>query len=163
MKKNLSVILLFVFCFFPSVYAQQEQKTTAAVMDLEAKEGVPKGTAAALSDYLRTQLFNTRKFTIVTREDMDQVFKEQELSGLSEDTSKACVVVAGQILAVRKMFSGTIGKKDNTYIITLKIIDVQTGRVDNTLEERCIKCEEDTVLESIKNIAYKIAGLKVPK
>ena len=66
---------------FPVAYAQ-EQKTTAAVMDLEAKEGVSAGAASMLSDYLRTQLVNIDKYTIVTRENMEEILQEQQFQVL---------------------------------------------------------------------------------
>ena len=60
-----------------------DQAMTAAVLDLDAKEGISQGVVSTITDYLRTQLVNTNRFNIVTRENMDQVLKEQnfQLSG----------------------------------------------------------------------------------
>ncbi|PIV54291.1 hypothetical protein COS16_11090 [Candidatus Desantisbacteria bacterium CG02_land_8_20_14_3_00_49_13] len=136
----------------------QEQKTTAAVMDLEAQEGVSAGVAKSLSDYLRVQLINTQKFDIVTRENVEDLLKEQKLQ-LSGCTSNECVVQVGQLLGVRKMFAGVVTKIGVTYVITLKIIDVESGKIGKAETEECAKCEEDTLLVSVRNIANKIAGL----
>jgi len=159
--KKLCVFLVLLFTAF-DLCAQQTntQKTTAAVMDLEAKEGVSAGVAASLSDYLRVQLINTQKFDIVTRENMEEVLKEQKFQ-LSGCTSRECVVQVGQLLGVRRMFAGVITKIGATYVVTLKIIDVESGKIGKAETEECAKCEEDALLVSMRNIANKIAGLPV--
>jgi len=159
--KKLCVFLVLLFTAF-DLCAQQTntQKTTAAVMDLEAKEGVSAGVAASLSDYLRVQLINTQKFDIVTRENMEEVLKEQKFQ-LSGCTSRECVVQVGQLLGVRRMFAGVITKIGATYVVTLKIIDVESGKIGKAETEECAKCEEDALLVSMRNIANKITGLPV--
>ena len=158
--KKLFICFLFLalgFGLFVSGWAQ-EQKTTAAVMELEAKEGVSPGVAFMLSDYLRSQLVNTAKFTIVTRENMEQILKEQQFQ-MAGCASNECIVQAGQLLGVRKMLTGAVGKIGNTYLINLKIIDVQSGQIEKAETEECASCEEDSLLISLRNIANKIAGL----
>ena len=159
--KKLCVFLVLLFTAF-DLCAQQTntQKPTAAVMDLEAKEGVSAGVAASLSDYLRVQLVNTQKFDIVTRENMEEVLKEQKFQ-LSGCTSRECVVQVGQLLGVRRMFAGVITKIGATYVVTLKIIDVESGKIGKAETEECAKCEEDALLVSMRNIANKITGLPV--
>jgi len=159
--RKLCIFLVLLFVAF-GLGAQQTgiQKTTAAVMDMEAKEGVSAGVAASLSDYLRVQLINTQKFDIVTRENMEDILKEQKLQ-LSGCTSNECIVQAGQLLGVRKMFAGVITKIGATYVVTLKIIDVQSGKIGRAETEECAKCKEDALLVSMRNIASKIAGLPV--
>lgn len=151
------LLLNFSICFL-SLLSAEDTKTNAAVMDLEAKEGITIGIASILSDSLRTHLLNTKKFTIVERENMKQILKEQtfQLSGCTSDT---CIVEAGQLLSVRKMFAGSIGKLGTTYVINLKIIDVQSGQIEKSEEEKCVRCEEDALPDSIKKIANKIIGI----
>lgn len=128
---------------------------TAAVLDLEFKEGVSAGVVSTVSDYLRTQLVKTNKFIIVTRENMESILKEQQFQ-LSGCTSQECIVQLGQLLGVRKMFTGSIGKVGTTYIINLKIIDVQTGKIDKADAEEAYT--EDQLLPAVRNLASKMAG-----
>ncbi|OIO03408.1 hypothetical protein AUJ67_01195 [Candidatus Desantisbacteria bacterium CG1_02_49_89] len=137
--------------FTSNSYAM-ETETTAAVVDLEAGEGISKGTVMALSDYLRAQLFNSQRFTLVTRENMEQILEEQQFQ-LSGCTSQECIIQVGKLLNVCKMFAGSVGKVGATYVIALKIIDVESGRVEKIETEECPRCEEDSLLISIKNIA----------
>ena len=159
--KKLCIFLFLLFTAF-SLCAQQtdNQKITAAVKDLEAKEGVSASVAASLSDYLRVQLINTQKFDIVTRENMEDLLKEQSLQ-LSGCTSNECIVQMGQLLGVRKMFAGVVTKIGNTYVVTLKIIDVESGKIEKAETEECAECKEEALLVSMRNIANKIAGLSV--
>lgn len=161
MKKSFYFLLgLLIFISF-TCYAQ-ETRTTAAVVDLEVKGGVSPGVASMLSDYLRTQLVNTNKFTIVTRENMEQILKEQQFQ-MSGCTSQECIVQIGQLLGVRKMFTGSIGKVGDSFLINLKIINVQSGQIERAETERCDQCEEESLLVSIENIAYKIVSIPKPK
>ena len=111
----------FIFQLLTFNLSAQETKITAAVMDLEAKEGISAGVVSSITDYLRTQLVNTGKFDFVTRENMEQILKEQQFQ-LSGCTSQECIVQVGQLLGVRKMFTGSIGKVGDTYLVNLRII-----------------------------------------
>jgi len=161
--KKIVIFVTIGLSLIINTYSQQkeEQKTTAAVMDLEAKEGISKGVTSTLSDYLRTQLVNTDKYIIVTRENMEEILKEQQFQAVN-CTSDRCIVEAGKLLGVRKMFAGSIGKVGITYIISLRIINIQSGKIEKAETEKCYNCEEDSLLTSIENIAYGITGLQIP-
>jgi len=156
--KNL-ILISFLILFATTTFAQ-DQKFTAAIMDLQAEEGVSQSVARTLSDYLRGQLFNTQKFSLVTRENMEQILREQAFQ-VSVCTDKECIVEVGKLLGVRKMFAGSIGKMGTTYIITLKIIDVESGKIERVETEECAECKEESLLVSVKNLANKIVGLPV--
>jgi len=149
------LILTVVLGLFAATLSAQEPKTTAAVMDLQAEEGVSQSVSRILSDCLRTHLVNTQKFTLVTRENMEQILKEQNFQ-MSGCTSNECVVQVGQLLGVRKMLAGSIGKVGATYLITLKIIDVESGKIEKAEIEKCPGDKEDALIASIKNLTEKV-------
>jgi len=135
----------------------EETKTTAAaVMELEAKEGVSAGMVSTVSDYLRTQLVNTNKFSIVTRENMESILKEQNFQQ-SGCTSQECIVELGQLLGVRKMFTGSIGKVGGIYLLNVKIVNVESGKIEKAEAEEA--SSEENLLPAVRNLAQKIAGL----
>ncbi|MFH0797663.1 MAG: hypothetical protein V2A65_11555, partial [Candidatus Omnitrophota bacterium] len=86
------------------------------------------------------------------------ILKEQKFQ-LSGCTSTECVIKAGRLLGARKVFSGTIGKVGTTYVVTLKLFDIETGEIERIEEERCPKCEEDSLLDSVDRLSAKICGL----
>ena len=47
-----------------------------------------------------------------------------------------------------------------TYYLTLQLIDVKTGKVELSAEDKC-KCELDELLGSTKRLAKKLLGEKV--
>ena len=136
--------------------AADTKTTTAAVMELDAKEGVSAGMVSTVSDYLRTQLVNTNKFNIVTRENMESILKEQKFQ-MSGCTSQECIVELGQLLGVRKMFTGSIGKVGNVYILNVKIVNVESGKIEKAEAEEA--STEENLLPAVRNLAQKIAGL----
>lgn len=147
----------FIFQLLTFNLSAQETKITAAVMDLEAKEGISSGVVSSITDYLRTQLVNTGKFDFVTRENMDQILKEQNFQ-LSGCTSQECIIEVGKLMGVRKMFTGSIGKVGATYIVNIRIINVESGKIEKAETEECASCAEEALLVSIRNIANKITG-----
>ncbi len=63
----------------------------------------------------------------------------------------------GQLLGVNKMFTGSIGKVGTTYVINLKIINVESGKIDRAEAEMAYS--EDQLLPATQNLAKKMAGL----
>jgi len=159
--KKFFIPLFLVLWLAGGVWAvnAEEQKTAAAVLDLEAKEGISQGVASTISDYLRIQLVNTDKFAIITRENMESVLKEQQFQ-LSGAVDQAKIVEIGKLLGVQKMFTGSVGKVGDIYLVNLKIVDVQSGKIEKAETEECADCKEEGLLGSIKAAVNRIAGLK---
>jgi hypothetical protein len=84
---------------------------------------------------------------------------EQEFQQTGACSDAQCLVEVGQLLAVHKMVGGSIGKVGKAFSINLKIIDVQSGKIERQVSED-IKCtKEELVSFHIKNVARKMAGL----
>jgi len=142
-----------------------EEKPFVAILDLEPID-VEESMVKVLSDYLRTALAKTEKFTVVVREDMDVILKEQgfQLSGFCTQTE--CAVEIGQLLGAEKLFIGTLGKVGDTYSTTLKLFDVETGKMERSETELCKKCSKDELFISAENLARKMVGepvIEIPK
>jgi hypothetical protein len=71
-----------------------------------------------------------------------------------------CIVEAGQLLGVGKLISGTVSIVGKTYYLTLSLISVRTGEIENVAEDTC-KCEVDELIGSTKRLAKKLLGEKV--
>ena len=152
------LFLISVITFFNSTILAQT-RTTIAVMDLSAA-GVAETDAQVITSRLRADLFNTEKFIVLEREKMEDILKEQGFQ-LSGCTSSECAVEAGQLMGVKQMVAGEIGKVGNLYVLTIRLIDVETGKVIKTATEDC-RCDIETVVtQSVKNVAQNISGLEV--
>ena len=120
---SLFSLLLLVTCL--SVYSQGTEKISIAVSDFEAK-GISNDEAAIITNRIRSELTKTGVFTVVERGQMESVLKEQgfQQSGCTTDE---CIVEVGQLLNVKQMVAGSIGKIGSILTISARIIDVATG------------------------------------
>ena len=154
---NKYIILFIVICSLTICNA--DALTKAAVIDFYG-EGISESTLIVLSDYLRTELMRTGLYDLMDRRYMSQILEEQafQLSGACTDLG--CIVDMGKMLGVTKMFGGTIGKLGAKYMITVKIVDVASGRIENIATVKYLGVEEDLDM-SITQIALQLSGTKV--
>jgi TolB-like protein len=127
MKKSPIWILLVLTV---TVVSAQNKKTTVAVLDLDPTS-ISAEDAQFLSDRLRTELVETGAFTVVEREKMTEVLKEQGFQA-SGCTSVECAVQIGRLLNVQQIIAGNIGKIDELYSISVRLIDIQSGVILKT-------------------------------
>lgn len=127
MIKYLNILLLTTIVSFS--YAQNSI-TNIAVIDLDPT-GISNNEAQFLTDRLRTELFETGKFQVVEREKMNAVLNEQGFQQ-SGCTSVECAIEIGQLLNVNVMVAGSIGKIEEIYSLSIRMIDVQTGAIIRT-------------------------------
>ena len=127
-----SIIYLVSFAGLQSLLSAQVT-TSFAILDLEAR-GVSQVEAASLTDRLRSSMVRTRKATIVERGLMEQILGEQNFN-LSGCTSDECAVVVGELLGVTNMVAGSVGKVGSTYSVDIRVIDVISGQIVNSLSK----------------------------
>ena len=93
--------LKFILVFFiPSLLFCQTEQMKIAILDLQPV-GVSKLTAKTVSDLLRTELFKTKLFTVIERQQMNIILQEQKFqqTGCSETE---CAVQVGKLLSADK-------------------------------------------------------------
>lgn len=118
------------FCLISLVFSSivySAQKTTIAVLDFEAKN-ISQETAEAVTDLLRTELFNTGRFQVVERDQIRRIIDEQhfQTTGLT-DADQA--VEIGRLLNVQAIMVGTVNRLGNTHFVNTRLISVRTGLV----------------------------------
>lgn len=147
MRRSAVIVLILLF-----YAAASSEKLAIAVNDLEP-QGIEQSSASIITNRLRNELFKTGVFTVLERGKMEEILKEQGFQQ-SGCTSDACVVEVGQLLGVKYMVAGSIGKLGKTYTISTRLIDVATGKIVLTADTDC-KCDIDDVLS---NSTVEIAG-----
>lgn len=158
----------FLFCFFlliiASAKANQEHLLSIAVNDLQGK-GVEKHTAEIVSDRLRSQLLSTDVFRVMERNEMDNVLKEQGFQKTGACDESTCLIEIGQLLGVKYMVAGSIGKIKKLYTISLRMVVVATGQIMFTVDEDYegdIKgVLSDMVESAAQNLAHMAMSEKV--
>jgi TolB-like protein len=127
-------LLVFTFLSAPvsaSAQSQTQLPLLVGVLDFEAND-VRSSEVVSITDRLRIYLNRSQVFNVLERRQMEGILREQgfQLSGAC-DTDE-CVVQAGKILGARKMVAGSVSKVGNVYSIQVRIVDVTTGRIEQT-------------------------------
>lgn len=127
-----------------------------AILDLEAS-GLDAGEVKTLSDALRNNIIDQGAYTVLERSKMDVILKEQGFQASGACTNEACAVEMGQLLGVDAMVLGSVGRVGKTYSVTVRMLDIKTGKIFHSASEY-YKGEIDGLLtETMRNIAVKLA------
>jgi len=150
--RSLYTILLLAVSLILS--AQQANEIYIAVMNLDPK-GVSQIESEALSDRLRTELFNSGKYKVVERENMNTIMNEQ---GFQQTgcTSEDCAVEIGKILGVEQMLVGSIAKVGAVITVSARIVSVETGEVLKIAETDHKGSIDDLLKSGMKKIAMEL-------
>jgi hypothetical protein len=131
-------------------------KTRLAVYDLNTSESF-KVVALILSEALREEIFRMGAFSLVNRENMEQVLSEMGLqqTGLVEERQ---AVRAGKGLAAAQIVLGQFGTLGSMSMLQVKRIDVETQGTLAIGSLRCAKGREEELLDGLSDLARKLAG-----
>jgi len=107
-----------------------------------------------LTSFLRSQMAQTNFYTIVERQYIQKILKEQGLQQLdifNQDTA----VHLGKLVGAKKVLLGEVGQIGQTYTLTFRLVDVETGVVDKTASKAC-KCAKDELVNVISELAAQL-------
>ncbi len=121
-----------------------------AVLDFEPR-GINSDQAVIITDILRTELLKTGRITIVEREKINALLKERQLSEVGVTES----VELGKVLGVDKIIFGRIGMLGDSYVVTVRMIDVASGKVDFADQYTC-QMTTDFITGVMKEIAQVV-------
>jgi hypothetical protein len=157
MKKSL-LVLAIAFTFQLPLSADQLR---IAVMDFESRD-VPEANARLVSELIRTDLANTKRYDVVERVRMTESLVEQGLPRSGCGDIK-CAVEAGRKLYADKVLFGTVVLKGKSIVITGHIVDVESG-FDEYGERQVASLEEnlpDVAAQFADRLAARIGKDKV--
>jgi len=153
MQKNfLKLIIIPLALIF--LHSFSFAKTTLAVLDFEGRN-ISQGEALTLTDRFRNEIIKTNKYTIVERTEMEEILKEQ---GFQQTgcTSNECVVEVGALLGVQQMISGSIGKVGDIFTVSVRIIDIQTGKILKTTDYDIRGNISEMLTKGMREVALKL-------
>ena len=114
-------------------------------------------SAPTLTNVFRSALITTQKYNVLERDDMESILKEQALVLSGVCNSAECAVEIGQLLAAEKIVVGDIGKIGQIYSINLRLVDVSSAKIDQSIDEKFEGDAED-LINLFKEMAQKITG-----
>ncbi|MBT7013512.1 MAG: hypothetical protein HN962_01035 [Actinobacteria bacterium] len=104
-----------------------DNPSVIAVVDFTGNS-VSDDDCRALTDRLRTELFNTKHYKVIEREMMEEIMEEQKFQN-SGCVTDVCIVKIGEMIGVGKIVGGSISKVGRTYSISSRIVSVETGKI----------------------------------
>lgn len=121
MRSFITIIALMILC--PTgLYAE---KMRLAIIDFKA-DGVSKQEARRITELIRTEIITTGKFSVIERDQLDQILKEQGFQ-MTGCTDESCAVQIGKLVSANKILVGTVMLVSGTTVINGRIVDVEKG------------------------------------
>jgi TolB-like protein len=154
MKKLLWLVFTLLLV---SVLFAQEKKETLAILDFNVVSGISPRESVTLTNIFRSEMFKTGRFDVLERNDMESILKEQAFTLTGACNSAECAIEIGQLLSAEKMVIGDFGKVGETFSITIRMVNVSTGKMEMVLNER-FQGDPETFLEIIKKMAQQLSG-----
>lgn len=120
-------------------------------------DGISEQQLKVITAKFQDEIFKINKFQLMEQSKMESILKEQ---GMIETgcTQMACFVEIGKAVGVEQMLMGQVTKVGQVTSITVKIVEVETGRIiKSTVLDTKDKFEK-ILKKHISGLAHKIAG-----
>jgi hypothetical protein len=129
---KIRITLVFIAGLLCSIgqAATETSKQTIAVLDFQANNA-SAGDAAFVSEFVRSAVVKAGVYNVVDKKNMEKILAEQAFQQ-SGCTSEECAVKLGKILNVNKMVVGIYGNFEGTRILTARLVDVETGKIEKS-------------------------------
>jgi hypothetical protein len=132
----------------PPAPAKKEVPKTVSIafFQLEAQHVDPK-TAAIVSDELLVLLSKMPGSNVMGSKEVDAMLGYEQKKQMSGCTDTSCMVAIGGALGVDKILMGSLGKLGESYILSLKLLDIRLGKVEQLYSKRLKGGKEEDFLD----------------
>lgn len=154
----LAIYLTSLFPILSPAQQKQAKKINVAVLDFDARIGLLKGEAASLSDVFQSQLVETGEFVVIDRARINEILVEQGFQQTEACSQVECIVAAGKILKVEKMFAGVVSKLGKTFTVNIQLIDIATAQIQLSKSRQHAGEIDDLVSDVIPSMAADMAS-----
>jgi len=137
------------------------QKIAVAVLELDPN-GISISEGKALSDRLRIEVFKAGVFEVMERDKMTEILDEMQFH-MSGCTTDECAVEIGRIIGVSKMIAGAVSKVGEFYTVSIRLINVETGKIEATALGDVEGSLGFVLTKAIPSVAMQISGLEKPE
>jgi len=153
-----------------SVYSQSDKVYTIAVLDMAGK-GVSQVEAEVLSERLRshisqliaspdyTSLEDKDQYLVVEQTQIDKIFEQFEIQNTG-CVSDSCAIEFGKMLQVDRIILGQIGFIGNTYSVSARIIDIESGKSISSADRQHKGSIDEIMSSVIMEVGDELLGLK---
>ncbi len=168
MKHNIQLLFVIFLLAVGVVWAEtsgqaaeKKPKERLAILDLDAKFGVEKGFAEALSVIVRDKIHSFGEYQVMSAEDIQAVASREQLKQVMgcDESAGQCLIDFGRKIDSRFMVAGDISKLGSTYTVSLRMLDTKgnAAGVTNRVSESC-KCDDDMLISKVQDVAARLVG-----
>lgn len=155
--KNIFIIIIILVLFFP-LFLYAGEKPIISVLDFHTDEGISVNEMKVYISLLTSALFKTGVYTVIDVSERERLLSELEFS-VSDCSDESCQLEIGKLLAAEAIVIGRIGRLGSRYILTVKMLETDTGRAINTADG--VYENLDDMVDNVKNIAGEIASVHI--
>jgi hypothetical protein len=142
----------------PGSMAFAQETEVVAILGLKALGNLSPEEAELVTSRVRSLVVQNPRFQVLDREGMDRILTEAGYLSSQSCESEDCSLKAGRKLAARKVITGSLSKVGQVYTLTLRILDVEQGRI---LAERFVDCacsQEALLFEQVSPLLQQLLG-----
>ncbi len=114
--------------------------------------------AFIVTERLIHELSESGKVKLIERRFIDKVIEEQKIQ-LSGCTTDECLIKIGELANAHKIIAGVISQFGSTYSLQVRLIDVETGIVDESATYDTKNGIENLILMGTKIITNRLLGI----
>jgi len=135
-------------------------KPRLAVLDFKTDGKVEASGSGAIADAVRDEFHRCRQYDLMDRQMMRERMGEKDWAESVECDEIKCLVRCGTSLDVQKIVGGLVTSFGETWVLTIRLVDVGTGR-----EEKLFTRKHDGKMSELLDIARdgarEIIGLPI--
>jgi|GEM_PF-1157337 len=143
-----------------------QDRLLVGVLELDVNN-VDLGEARAIAERLRVYLAREDLFDVLERSRMESILSEVgfQLSGAC--STDECVIQVGKLLGAQKMVAGSVSKVGSLYTLQVRVVDIQTGRIEvvafadvEGIEEVLRTATRDCVWQLANGVRERMTGVE---
>ena len=153
MDRRRLLVVGLVLCSIAAVVCGEP---SLAVLDAVLDEGIDSAVMVPITEKIIEQVVASKKYVVLDRANIAQVLSEKEFqfSGMVKDTE---IKQAGEYLGADFVGVARVSKVGETYFISAKIINVETGAITAQASAEK-KGDADVVFELARTVGIKLMG-----
>jgi len=152
-SKPLPWVIVLLLISLASV-GQEQKKTNVAVYQIKPANA-DASLAVSLTMVLSSELTPSPRLQVIEEAMLKTVMERQGLNASEACDDSSCQVEVGKLVKAQKIIAGGLAKLGNKYILSLRLVDVQSGATEFSTKDEC-SCSEDQLDGLIAVAAAKI-------
>jgi len=160
MKK---LIIILVILIVPLTAVAQ---TKLAVTEIKVRRGVDPVIARVVEEFLTNEAARVGIYQVIGRDDIQRMFDHEQAKQMVGCDEDSCLAEIGGALGVDLLLAGSMDKVGETYLISLKLINIRTAEVTRRESGRLRGVTEEDAIDAVAVLferMFKVDLVEKPK